>query len=240
MSSQTNARSPSAQSSAVAYLALSLAIAGIVVWGFWPSYFGPLIAGTAARPWFIHVHAAVFLGWVALLVAQVSFIASGQVAPHRRIGRVGVFYGALVFGIGAAVSVAAPALRVRSGMLPERSASLVVLYNLVDILCFGGFFTAAVVTRRQPELHKRWILCATSALLGAAVGRVIQDEWLYRAVWVSPLVAMMLIDVSTRQRVHLVSLVGFATLLVVSFKVTLIAMSPMWAAVGRWFLGLSL
>ena len=59
MSSQTTARSPSAQSAAVAYLALSLAVAGIVVWGFWPSYFGPLIAGTAARPWFIHAHAAV-------------------------------------------------------------------------------------------------------------------------------------------------------------------------------------
>lgn len=240
MSSQTTARSPSAQSSAVAYLALSLAVAGVVVWGFWPSYFGPLIAGTAARPWFIHAHAAVFLGWVVLLVSQVSFIASGKVALHRRIGRVGVFYGALVFGVGAAVSVAAPALRVRSGMLPERIASLVVLYNLVDILCFGGFFAAALVTRRQPELHKRWIFCATSALLGAAVGRVIQDEWLYRAVWVSPLVTVMLIDMSTRRRVHLVSLVGFAALLVASFKVTLIAMSPMWAAVGRWLLGLSL
>ena len=240
MSSQTTARSPSAQSSAVAYLALSLAVAGIVVWGFWPSYFGPLIAGTAARPWFIHAHAAVFLGWVVLLVAQVSFIASGKVAQHRRIGRVGVFYGALVFGVGAAVSVAAPALRVRSGILTERIASLVVLYNLVDILCFGGFFAAALITRRRPELHKRWILCATSALLGAAVGRVIQDEWLYRAVWISPLVVVMLIDVSTRRRVHVVSLVGFAVLLVVSFKVALISMSPMWAAVGRWLLDLSL
>ena len=134
-----------------------------MVRGFWPSYFGPLIAGTGARPWFIHAHAAVFLGWVALLVAQVSFIASGKVAQHRRIGRVGVFYGALVFGVGAAVSVAAPALRVRSGMLTERIASLVVLYNLVDILCFGGFFAAALITGRRPELHKRWILCAPQA-----------------------------------------------------------------------------
>ena len=83
-------------------------------------------------------------------------------------------------------------------------------------------------------------LRATSALLGAAVGRVIQDEWLYRAVWISPLVVVMLIDVSTRRRVHVVSLVGFAVLLVVSFKVALISMSPMWAAVGRWLLDLSL
>ena len=238
--SQTTARSSSAQSAALVYVAISLAIAGIVVWGFWPSYFGPLIAGTANKPWFIHAHAAVFLGWVILLVAQASFIALGKVAQHRRVGRVGAFYGALVFGVGLAVSIAAPALRVRSGVLPERSASLVVLYNLVDILCFGGLFAAALVSRRRPEWHKRWMLSATTALLGAAVGRVIQDQLLYRAVWLSPLLALMLVDLSTRRRVHLVSLVGFSVLLVASFKVAIIAMSPVWESVGRTLLGLLL
>ena len=238
--SRTTARSSSAQSAGLVYLAISLAIAGLVVWGFWPSYFGPLIAGTATRPWFIHAHAAVFLGWVALLLAQVSFIAFGKVAQHRRVGRVGAFYGALVFGVGFAVSIAAPALRVRSGVLPERIASLVVLYNLVDILCFGGFFAAALITRRRPEWHKRWIVSATTALLGAAVGRVIQESLLYRAVWLSPLVASMLIDLSTRQRVHLVSLVSFSILLAASFKVDIMAMSAVWAAVGRTLLGLFL
>jgi hypothetical protein len=222
------------------YLAISLAIAGTVVWGFWSSYFGPLIAGRATRPWFIHVHAAVFVGWVALLIAQTSFIATGNVAQHRRLGRVGAVYGALVFSVGFAVSIAAPALRVRSGLMPERIASLVVLYNLMDILCFGGFFVAALVTRRRTEWHKRWMLSATTALLGAAVGRVIQEPVLYRAVWLSPLVASMLVDLSTRRRVHLVSVVSLSVLLVASFKVDLMAMSPMWAAAGRTLLGLLL
>jgi hypothetical protein len=238
--SQTIARSSPVQSTAWAYFAISLAIAGTVVWGFWPSYFGPLLAGAVTRPWFIHVHATVFLGWVALLIVQASFIAFGKVAQHRRVGRMGAFYGALVFGVGLAVSIAAPALRVRSGVLPERFASLVVLYNLVDILCFGGFFAAALVTRRQPELHKRWILSATIALSGAAVGRVIQDQQLYRVVWLSPLVASMLIDLLTRRRLHVVSLVSLCALLVVSFKVAIIAMSPVWAAVGHTILGLFL
>src|SRR5262245_30344112 len=132
--SAPTARSSSDQYTALVYLAISLAIAATVVWGFWSSYFGPLIAGTATRPWFIDGHAAVFLGWVALLIAQASFIAFGKVALHRRVGRVGAFYGALVFGVGFAVSIAAPALRVRSGVLAERVASLVVLYNLMDIL----------------------------------------------------------------------------------------------------------
>src|SRR4030095_12541465 len=72
--SQTIARSSTVQSTALAYLAISLAIAGTVVWGFWPSYFGPLLAGSVTRPWFIHAHATVFLGWVALLIAQASLL----------------------------------------------------------------------------------------------------------------------------------------------------------------------
>ena len=118
-------------------------------------------------------------------------------------------------------------------MQPERVASLVVLYNLVDIGCFGAFFAAALITRRHQEWHKRWILSAATALLGAAVGRVIQDQWLYRAVWLSPLVASMVIDLSTRRRVHPVSLISLSVFFVVSFKVDIIAMSPVWATVGR-------
>src|SRR5262245_10120124 len=231
--SHPSARVRSVRATAGAYLAISLAVLGTVVWGFWASYFGPLLAGAVHRPWFIHVHAVVFLGWVTLLIAQASFIAFGKVEQHRRIGRAGAFYGALVFGIGVAVSVAAPALRVRSGVQPERVASLVVLYDLVDIACFGGFFGAALITRRHQEWHKRWILSATTALLGAAVGRVIQDQWLYRAVWLSPLVASMVIDLSTRRRVHPVSLISLSVLFVVSFKVAIITMSPVWATVGR-------
>jgi hypothetical protein len=237
--SAPTARSSSDQSTALTYLAVSVAIAGTVVWGFWSSYFGPLIAGTVTRPWFIHGHAAVFLGWVALLITQASFIAFGKVALHRRVGRAGAFYGALVFGVGFAVSIAAPALRVRSGVLSERVASLVVLYNLVDILCFGGFFAAALVSRRRSEWHKRWILVATTALLGAAVGRVVQDQLIYRALWLSPLVALMVIDLSSRRRVHPASLIGVSILFVASFKVAIIAMSPVWAAIGRTLLGLS-
>jgi hypothetical protein len=47
-----------------------LGVAAMVAWGFWPSYFGPLLRGGVDRHWIIHVHAAVFLGWVILLVVR--------------------------------------------------------------------------------------------------------------------------------------------------------------------------
>jgi hypothetical protein len=42
---------------------LALAVAAV---GFWPTYFGPLLAGTVDKPAIIHVHAAVDVGWLAI------------------------------------------------------------------------------------------------------------------------------------------------------------------------------
>ena len=52
------------------YVALSIFMVGIVFAGFWPSYYGPLMRGDADRPVVVHIHGAVFIGWMALVVAQ--------------------------------------------------------------------------------------------------------------------------------------------------------------------------
>ena len=44
--------------------------------------------------------------------------------------------------------------------------------------------------RGHPELHKRLILNATVALLGAAVGRVLPVSFAYLVVWLSPLFSL--------------------------------------------------
>jgi hypothetical protein len=176
----------------------------------------------------------VFLGWVVLLVAQASLLATGRADLHRRVGRVGIAYGALLLCVGLAISVAAPALRVRAGQLPVDRAAFVVLYNLTDIVVFGAFFAAAVACRRQRELHKRLILGATVALTGAAVGRVLDSSsvW-YLLVWLAPLIASIAIDLATTARVQRVSLASIVVFIVVFFKVDVYSALPISRAVGR-------
>ncbi len=106
-----------------AYLAIALFFAAIVAWGFWKTYFAPLLGGTAEHAWLIHMHAAVFVGWVLLLVAQAAVVAAGRVRLHRQIGAAGMLYGALVFAVGLYVSVGSPALRVRTASIRSRSAA---------------------------------------------------------------------------------------------------------------------
>ena len=97
--------------------AITLLIAAIVAWRFWETYYSQL-AVRMDLPSIVHVHAAVFTVWIAMLVAQAAAVVAGRVRLHRRFGVAGMVYGALVFGVGLVVSIGAPALRVRDGQFP--------------------------------------------------------------------------------------------------------------------------
>jgi hypothetical protein len=62
------------------YLVASLIPAGTVVWGFWQTYFLPLMTARIERLWVIHLHAAIFGGWIFLLVGQAAAVSLGQSA----------------------------------------------------------------------------------------------------------------------------------------------------------------
>ena len=99
------------------------------------------------------------------------------------------------------MSFGAPALRVRAAQFPLETGGLVVLYNLMDMLLFGAFLWLAFRYRNRPELHKRWIIAATAALCGAALGRVVPgDTPQYLLLWLSPLIAMLVVDLSAEAR----------------------------------------
>ena len=215
------------------YVAITLILSAMVIRGFWPSYFGPLLSGGASRPWVIHVHGAVFTGWMVLLVAQVSLVATGRVRLHRRVGNVGIAYGVLVLVIGLVVSFAAPVLHVHAGEWTVDRAAGFLLLPLVDMVLFGGFFGAAVAYRRRPEIHKRLILAATVALAFAAVARMaFVSPVVFLLVWLSPLFAAMAFDVFSKRRIHPVHFISVAVMAVAFVRIFFVE-SEGWLTVGR-------
>src|SRR5688572_10307612 len=137
------------------FFGLTLFLMATVVIGFWPSYFGTLLSGGVHRPLVMHLHGAIFTGWMALLLLQVGLAATGRVRAHRRVGTFGIWYGALVFVMGVIATFAAPVLHVRAGeWTTERAAGFLILPAL-DMILFGAFFGAAVKYRNKPEIHKR-------------------------------------------------------------------------------------
>ena len=214
-----------------AYLAIALLVAGIVAWGFWETYYSQAFA-RGDLPAIVHVHAAVFSIWVLVLVAQAALVAAGNVQLHRRTGNVGMVYGGVVLAIGLLVSVGAPALRVRAAFYPLEVGGVIALYNLTDMLLFGAFLALSFVHRNRPELHKRWIIAATAALCGAALGRVVPGNTpQYLLLWLSPLLAMIAVDLAILRRVHWIPVVTGALLVAAFFKVRLYS-APIWRDVG--------
>src|SRR2546425_11924390 len=67
---------------------MDMAIASVVAVfvGFYPTYYLKAWWGTPVLPPLVHLHGLLITGWIALLIAQTSFVAAGRTDLHRRLG----------------------------------------------------------------------------------------------------------------------------------------------------------
>jgi hypothetical protein len=216
------------------YLIISILMTALVVVGFWPTYFGQFLRGIPDRPWVIHVHGAVFTGWMALLLLQGVLAARGNFTAHRRIGNLGIAYGCVVFIVGLTVSFVAPVLHVKAGEWDIDRAAGFLPIPIGDMILFGSFFGAAVLYRRKSEIHMRLMLFATVALLFAAIGRMtfLSSVPIALLIWFSPVLVGILYDAIKWRKVHRVYWIGSAALIVGLLRLALAQTEP-WLRMGR-------
>jgi hypothetical protein len=150
------------------YLGASLLVALTAFVGFAPTYYLSAFFGPREWPLLVHVHAAIFSAWVLLLVTQASLARTGRVALHRRVGLGGIALAVAMLVIGTATALAAA----RRGLAPSGIDPLVFLaVPLGALAVFATLLTAAIVNRRRPEWHKRYVLFATLGILTPALAR---------------------------------------------------------------------
>jgi hypothetical protein len=210
----------------------------IAVAGFWPTYFGPLLAGTLQTLPMIHIHAAVFVGWILLVIAQAALAATGKWALHVKIGHIGMVYGLLLILVGVATGFTLFAARIAAGHIQEAQDRLFV--PLTDMLVFAPFLGAAWIYRRRPEVHKRLIIVATTILLIAAVHRMaflggrpppIPQLML---VWLAPISLGMACDFIRHRLVHPVYLLGIGAIVFLKFGRVPLFKSEAWNIFAGW------
>lgn len=154
------------------YLRTALALSATAYLGFWFTYFGPNLGGTysAAAP-AVHLHGWSFFAWYLLLPLQAGLIHARRVRAHRTLGwsslglaAVMTATGTLVLGVQMAAAAASPEPTFWSAF------GLMVFATLV---LFIGFYVAALALRRDRAAHKRLMLVAGAAGVGAAVFRIV-------------------------------------------------------------------
>jgi hypothetical protein len=109
--------------------------------------------------------------------------------------------------------------------------------QLVDMALFATLATAALLTRRRPEVHKRLILMATLAVLGAAVGRI--PILGGAANWITFLLLATVAgrDLFLFRRLHRATLWGGLLLVGGILVQTPVGETPWWLSAGRRILG---
>ncbi len=171
-----------------------------------------------------------------MFFAQVFFASTGRLALHRKLGNIGIYYGFGLIPVGILAAFAIFASRVDAGLVEEAQRRL--LAPLTDMIVFPIFFGAAVAFRRKPELHKRFMVVATTTLLVAAVARMSflgtpVPRPLFLLVWFLPILLGMAHDYITRRLIHPVYVMGLAGLYILSLRGYLVE-TESWLSLSGW------
>jgi hypothetical protein len=197
------------------HLGLAALMSATVILGFWPFYAGLFRGGPAAHP-IIYAHAAVYSGWLVLLLSQTWLVFRRRVGAHRRLGRFGMAWGIGLLLFGTYIAFAVPALNVTTGAMTLDEAAGFLVLPIGDMLLFAGFFIAGLRARRERETHRRLMILAAIALVfpGAARFAVQFGPAAILPVWLLPLFAAMAHDLYVQRRVHRLYWIGLAILVV--------------------------
>jgi len=210
------------------YGAICALIVAIVLIGFSPSYVGALIDGVAT-PLIIHFHAVVFIGWIALFTTQALLPSFGRLDLHRRLGRFGIGYAVFLILVGITTTFNRFLFHLTQD--GAEAANAFLIHPLSDMIVFPAFFTAAILYRHKPEIHKRLMLVATVMLTVAAVGRMPignpPSDSAALLIWLSPIYLSMVYDFVSKRLIHPAYLIGLVTLGVVHFR-GLIVDTSLW------------
>jgi hypothetical protein len=223
------------------YLGMGILIFLIMFAGFAPSFYlrgvVPPYAPYLPMSMTVLLHGLLFTGWLVLFVAQASLVSARRPDIHRRLGLAAfVMLPAMVIvGFSAALGGVA-----RHSGPPDLSPLTWLAVPLLDIPVFAGLIGAALYKRRDPQAHKRLMLCALIGLTPPGTGRLpgLQDWLTFPGVIVGSqlllLSALAIWDLRSRGRVHPVTII--ATVVIVGSWVLRLAIwqSEPWLAFAGW------
>jgi hypothetical protein len=127
--------------------------------------------GTFDGPALLHVHGILFLGWTVLLAVQTNLAARGRVDRHRALGLIGISLATAMVFTGVAVVVRG--LSYGAAIGNGEGARTLAVVPLAPITLFAVLFACAVVSVHRRELHRRFMMLASIALLPPAIARVL-------------------------------------------------------------------
>lgn len=190
---------------------------------------------TFASPLRVHIHAVLFMGWVAIYLTQNALATAGRIDLHRKLGWVAA--GWMVAMVVSAFVVATAI--VRRGTVPFFiQPAHFLIFDFVGISTFAGLTAAAIILRRRTEWHRRLHFCGMTILIGPAFGRLLPmpllQPWAWEASFLVALLfplAGMRSDIRRRGQVHPAWTWGVAVILGSFVLTQAVTYSPVGTAI---------
>jgi hypothetical protein len=214
------------------FSAMAVVVVGTVFLGFARTYYLAGIYHAHLRNRLIEVHGAAFTAWILLLVVQVGLVARRHVALHRRLGVFGAALAVAMVGLGLAAATGS----LTRGFIPPGFPFGPRVFYARPILAISTFATlvgAAVWMRRNAAAHKRLMLLATLALVGAAVGR-----WPFDVIHRVPALPDLIVDAMvlsiaafdwwSLRRIHRATIAGGLFLVLLVHLAIPLGLTPAW------------
>ena len=143
------------------------ALLGAAIWAFWASYFFPK---RYEADWHVHLHGVAMFLWMLMLVVQSTLASRGHFQPHRALGKTSF----VLVPVIAASTLMLAHYRMKAGLNQELIYFFYVQVALVAQFLVAYFF--AIMNRRTPQVHMRFMVCTALALVDPILARIIYAQ----------------------------------------------------------------
>lgn len=209
------------------FLGMAAGIALIVLVAFG----GYIVAGISSfnAPWWVHLHALLYTGWIALYLNQNWLIVRGASARHAQMGRMMAVWMVAMVIVGIAILFAS--VSAHRSPPPVFSAGMLFVMDGLHVLGFVGLVCAGLALRAHSDWHKRMMLSATIVIIAPAFGRLtvltIGFSWLTIVLCQLAMIAAgSVFDRLTYRRVHPAYIWGAAVIVGIGVLTPWLAEQP--------------
>jgi hypothetical protein len=223
---------------------MALAMVAVIVIGFAPSYYlrGAIPAAGPLLPMspLVHLHGALFTGWMLLFATQTGLVAAGRTDIHRRLGMIA--FAVLPAMIVVATLTALHGVARHSGPPGIPPLSWLAI-PLIGVPGFAGLIFWGLAKRRDPAAHKRLMFIAMTSMLGPGFGRMAWPAFIPPPLFIFGfnnlfVLALAAWDVKSRGKVHPMTIGGGLFALVFEALPIFVWFSGPWLSFARWAVGL--
>ncbi|MBB6145880.1 hypothetical protein HNQ77_003850 [Silvibacterium bohemicum] len=212
---------------------MALLILAVVVIGFAQSYFLPGMVLAKLPNRLVHIHGALFVGWIFLLLMQTSLVAARKVKLHMTLGMLGVILLPLMVTFG--VLTLFDSIRRNGTGIP---AELILVGDLEELAIFAGLTVWALLARRKAASHKRLMILGTMAIMGPAINRwpFPPDLRMPGTIGVYAVLPLLVIayDLWSLRRIHRDTAIASAIIIVAMLTMLPVASMGFWQQIVAW------